>query len=116
MTMLIEAVLAAPLVGFTKRQPLVLHAVEMTEIIRAWPQPGIRARLATASCGTTQMHLLASQVTGEQGTHPVPWPPRARKLPVGYTRCVNCYEATGRPRPRSTWSSLPRAPEDATMQ
>ena len=101
----ISAALAAPLIVVSARWPGVMHAVDMDEIIDAWPnlRPGKRARAMTAVCGARRLQFLGSGSGDVNG--PIAWPPRADSLPPGWVRCVECHRLTGRKRPRSAWTA-----------
>lgn len=85
---LLDAMLAAPLIGVSARWPTVLHAVDAREIVRTWKQ-----RTVAAVCGRRHLRLLDS------GGGVVPWPPAVRGL-APLVRCRECWERTGRRRPR----------------
>jgi hypothetical protein len=90
--MLIEAALNAPLIAINPRWKNVMHAAEMETIIDAWPNGTV-----TSVCGKPRLRLLAG---------PGLWPPRVKGSPMA--RCRDCWEATGKKRPRSTW--VPKHP------
>lgn len=89
---LFGAMVFAPLVAINPRWPRVLHAVEMEEIAHAWPNGSV-----TSECGRSRLRVLAS------GSDLVLWPPRVKGLTPDHERCADCYVATGRKRPRSTF-------------
>lgn len=84
---LLQAVFAAPLVGFSLRWPRVLHAVERDQIAKAW-----KRSTAVAVCGATRLRLIA------EDNYALEWPPQKR-MPF-HERCESCWQATGRRRPR----------------
>lgn len=87
---LLVACLVAPIIGMSKRWPRVLHAVDMDEIIKAWPD-----RTVTSMCGVPRLRIM-----GNGDGNLAPWPPRLAGLPDEMTRCVDCQKATGNKRPR----------------
>lgn len=89
---LVVAALTAPLLGTSKRWPGVFHAIEMEEVVRAWPDGTV-----TAACGAARLRCVA------QGGMIAPWPIRVKGLPEGWSRCKECHELTGRKRPRSAF-------------
>lgn len=85
-----------PVVGVRKRWPNVLHAVTFDGLpVKTWPRGQ-----ATAACGVRNVRVWSLD---DEGCLPVPWPPSTRGMPRGYTRCKECWDATGRKRPRSQW-------------
>lgn len=102
--MLITAVFSAPLIGVRKRWPRVLHAIEMPEIVRGWPNG-----TATSVCGTPGLRILAVDADDVKDL-PVPWPPYVEGLVPNHERCKDCFDACKKKRPRSRFG--PR--KDAT--
>ena len=88
---LTSLMLGAPWIGVRKRWPNVLHAVRDEDLpIATWPRGTARS-----ACGLAGVRLEWSN------GGPVPWPPRLRWMPDGWSRCADCHDATGRKRPRS---------------
>jgi len=88
---MVEAAFSAPLCGISIRWPKVLHAVEMREIVKAWPDGTV-----VAACGVKGLRLL-----DVGGRLPLLWPPAVKGLAPLHVRCRECWVKTGRKRPRS---------------
>jgi hypothetical protein len=73
-----------------------LHAVPTTEAISAAREP----QLAEAVCGAEVVAMSAWPTFGVDRRVVAEWPPFAK-----HGRCVECYQATGRPKvgERSHW-------------
>ena len=87
---MVEAAFSAPLCGISIRWPKVLHAVEMREIVKAWPDGTV-----VAACGVKGLRVAVA------GDAPMPWPPAVAGLAPEHVRCRECWVETGRKRPRS---------------
>jgi hypothetical protein len=87
-----QAMFAAPLIAASKRHPRTLHAVTMKEVICAWGRGE-----ATSVCGEKGLNLLAN----EDKSLLLEWPPAIRGLAPS-VRCQECWEQTGKMRPRTT--------------
>ena len=85
---LLEAMLGAPLIGISVRHPKVLHAVEMEEVCRTWFDGGT----VIGACGRQRLRIMA------QDDLLLPWPPALKGL--DRVRCRECWEETGKMRPR----------------
>lgn len=86
--------LLAPVIGVSKRWPRLLHAIEMDEAV-TW---SLHNRTATAACGASRLRVM-----GDEDGRVVPWPPAAKPMPTGMERCRECWNLTGRKRPRARW-------------
>jgi hypothetical protein len=93
---LMTALVYAPLVGIRKRWPNVAHAVEIDELIRAWPSG---SPLPVAACGVRGLRLISDDVNAI-----IPWPIPARGGPM--ERCRECWVVTGSKRPRARWATV----------
>lgn len=83
--MLITAIFASPVVGVAPGAGTV-HAVEVVgDLVREWET----AETAQAVCGVDRLKLLEAA-----------WPPRVASLKP-LVRCSDCWNMTGRRRPRS---------------
>ena len=87
----------APLIGLLKRWPNKLHAVPMESVIDA----SLSGRAYESACGMRGLRLLGKEVDGQQIA--ARWPPRLRGLPDDLERCRECWDATGKMRPRTEW-------------
>lgn len=92
--------LDAPLMGVLKRWPDKLHAITQKAVIHGSLYG--RGKYESA-CGLKGLRLVGGAAEGE--VIAAPWPPRLKGLPKEKTRCQDCYEATGRLRPRCNWAS-----------
>lgn len=96
MTTLIGAALDAPLMAVLRRWPNRLHAVDMEHVVKGWDRGSY-----LSACGLQGVRLVGVDV--DEVTVVAPWPPRLRGLPAGRVRCRDCWEVTGRMRPRTEW-------------
>lgn len=96
---LLGAGLDAPLIGVNPRWPKVWHAIEMGEVIRSWPD-----KTAEGACGKKFLRPLA--VRDPDGFVLAGlWPPHKRQVEArGHERCAECFELTGKMRPRSKFA------------
>lgn len=85
----------APLIGVRKRWPKTLHAVEMEAVMDGALGPGT----FVSACGAKGLRLLSHIIEGNQLA--ALWPPAVKNLPG--ERCRECWERTGRKRPRTKW-------------
>lgn len=93
--MLLSLMLRAPLVGVRQRWPQILHAIPISGLpLSTWPDGK-----CVSACGKCGLRLLT-----EKDGLAAPWPPRLNTVPDGWTRCRDCYVATGKPRPRSEFA------------
>lgn len=92
---LISLMLFAPLCAIVPgRKKKVIHAATMEGISEKYRQSEKRRPSVVTACG-----LRVKIVTFGDGAVAL-WPPRVRGLPDVAPRCKECYEKTGRPRPR----------------
>lgn len=87
----------APLIGVLKRWPHRMHAVDMDGVIKG----SLGRGTFEAACGLGGLRLWG--YTANDRTFATPWPPRIKGMPDGFERCRECWEATGRMRPRAEW-------------
>lgn len=87
---LLNLMVYGPVCGAQKRKQDVWHALTTEEFIRA----GCGERMPTAPCGAKHLRF----VTNEAHDTVMLWPPRKQVGP--YTRCPECWVATGKKRPR----------------
>ena len=76
-----------------KKGGVVIHAVTMEGLVAAYKG----SKTFTGACGTTGLKILSVEMKGEGA---LPWPPRIAGL-APMTRCRDCWNATGKKRPRS---------------
>jgi hypothetical protein len=88
---------AAPLIAVSKRWPSTLHAVDMDGVFDGTFGRGTFA----AACGVTGLRLWGQPV--DERMVAALWPPRLAGTPVQFSRCRDCWLATGRMRPRTEW-------------
>ena len=89
---LLGILLDAPLIATSARWPRELHAVDIPELLDRYA----KGLTVTAACGATGL-----RVVGQDG-YAVLWPPRVKGL-ASKVRCGDCWERTGRKRPRATF-------------
>ena len=87
--------LDAPLMAASQRWPTVIHAVDVDGLAVA-ASPSFKRTTVDAVCGRPQVKLLIA----EDGTVAL-WPPRIKGL-APRVRCRDCWELTGRKRPRTS--------------
>jgi hypothetical protein len=77
----------------------ILHAVPTVEAVRVAQE----SRLAMAKCGAEVVAMSAWPTFGVDRRVVAEWPPFAK-----HGRCVECYQATGRPKvgERSHWRGI----------
>lgn len=95
--------LNAPLCGIhpNARAHKVIHAIEHGQV------PIMRAT-GTAACGRQGVKVMGVSHPDGKGTDDVlsmPWPTQKRGLPERYERCDECWNLTGRKRPRITFKT-----------
>jgi hypothetical protein len=83
----------APLIGVLQRWPNTIHAVDMESVIDGVMGSGT----FTSACGVRRLRLW-----GSNGVAAL-WPPRLKGMPAQFSRCRDCWVATGRMRPRVNW-------------
>lgn len=93
---LIGMALDAPLIAVSKRWPNRLHAVTLDGVVA-----GASRGTFESACGVRRLRLYGIAV-GDR-TVAALWPPRVKGMPDGRTRCQECWELTGRKRPRTEW-------------
>lgn len=97
---LVTLLMAEPVVAVDPGEDTTLHAVTADGIDAGdWPTPVLRS-----ACGVSGVKLVEN--AGYAGD-PVPWPPPARGLPEGFSRCRECWVATGKKRPRARVQVVP---------
>lgn len=79
-----------------KRWPNRLHAVTLDGVVA-----GASRGTFESACGVRRLRLYGV-VIGDR-TVAALWPPRVKGMPDGRTRCQECWELTGRKRPRTEW-------------
>lgn len=97
MTNIITVLIHGPLCGATKRNPALVHAID----IEAAAALAKGRAVVTAPCGAKNVRFIVSP----DGLI-APWPLRADG-PI--TRCRECWVATGKKRPRCTFATAPTA-------
>jgi hypothetical protein len=90
---LLGAAMDAPLIAFSRRWPDTLHAVTMEQVVKGWKQGTF-----VSACGRSGLRLMA--LNREQQMAAL-WPPAVRGLAPDLIRCRECWEWTGRMRPRT---------------
>ncbi|HEY7822151.1 MAG TPA: hypothetical protein VIG24_04935 [Acidimicrobiia bacterium] len=103
MTSLIGAALDAPLMSVLARWPDRVHAVEMKQVVEGWDRGTF-----TTVCGISGTRLIGVTVIEPEGSATIAacWPPRVRgdgAMPSHRERCRECFEKTGRMRPRTEY-------------
>lgn len=83
--------LNAPLIGMSRRWPRVLHAIPLEGISIRGDKGHVSA------CGKTGLRFIKLGDAPEPTA--APWPPPARGFDA-HERCRDCWESTGRMRPR----------------
>lgn len=86
---------AAPLCALerTRERCHIVHVVTLEEMVRCWSCDAAPHSPCGATVGVLDVPLGSGDV--------VPWPVSTRGLPTPLTRCRECWELTGRKRPRS---------------
>lgn len=79
-----------PLCGVTKQKPDVLHALTVDAL-----DDVLAGRTMTAACGKKRVFFVGMKK--DDTVHVALWPPRAKGE---FTRCYDCWVATGKKRPR----------------
>jgi hypothetical protein len=86
----------------------VIHAVECPpalHLVRLMAEEGSDPHEPLAAvCGHTSLPLWWNVVLDGRRADLIPWPPRVASLNLlGYSRCSDCWNLTGRKRPHADW-------------
>ena len=100
MSNLLGCAFDAPLIAISLRWPKTLHAVTMEQVIHGWKRGTFKS-----ACGRKGLRLLG---IGSEEKVAARWPPGLKGL-APYVRCRDCWEATGKKRPR-TYRALGEEP------
>jgi hypothetical protein len=95
---LFGAALDAPLMAVRKRWPNTIHAIDLQHVVGGWDRGTF-----WSACGLRGLRLVGTHY--DEALIAAPWPPRLRGLPEDTERCRECWELTGKRRPRSTYTS-----------
>lgn len=95
---LLDVLFAAPIIAVSKRWPRVVHAVEVEALVEGWNRGTF-----VSACGVSGLRLMGAAL--DDGSDFVGlFPPRLKGMPDEMSRCRTCWEATGRKRPRCSWT------------
>lgn len=107
---LLDGMLNAPLAGIVTRQrrcPRVLHAITMEGVCKGFHEDA--AAPFVAACGASGLKLYPIRYAALERAYALLWPPEVKSLPSTLVRCKECFQATGRKRPRSVFGTSDRA-------